>query len=77
MPYLTYSSALELKKALEGTRAEVLTPDSDDFADSIIRWSETCEKEAVGAPLIPSSCVSMMSDSNPTTGSSGACNVLG
>jgi len=49
MTFLTYEHALQLKEALEGTRAEVLTYESEEYAKSIQRWSDTCEKEAVRA----------------------------
>ncbi|KAJ5293566.1 hypothetical protein PENANT_c054G00971 [Penicillium antarcticum] len=45
MPFLTYAKALALRKSL-GDDAEVLTSDSEGYAESIRRWSETCEKEA-------------------------------
>lgn len=49
MTFLTYEHALQLKEDLEGTRAEVLTYESEEYAKSIQRWSDTCEKEAVRA----------------------------
>ena len=36
-----------LREELKGTGAEVLTPDSEGYAESIRRWSEHCEKKAV------------------------------
>lgn len=47
MPFLTYPAALELQKELRGTNAEVITLASDDFVESLDRWSTTSEKEAV------------------------------
>ena len=47
MPFLSFARALELRRQLEGTRAEVVCIGSDDYATSIRRWSDTCEKEAV------------------------------
>ncbi|KAF2109683.1 hypothetical protein BDV96DRAFT_232771 [Lophiotrema nucula] len=35
-----------LKKELEGTRAEVLTPGDEGYRESLKRWSEHCVKEA-------------------------------
>lgn len=49
MIFLTYELALQLKENLEGTRAQVLTYESEEYAKSIQRWSDTCEKEAVRA----------------------------
>ncbi|KAG2411601.1 hypothetical protein HFD88_009157 [Aspergillus terreus] len=46
MPFLSYRHALQLKEQLEGTAAEVVTSESEDYAKSIQRWSDTCEKEA-------------------------------
>lgn len=36
-----------LREQLKGSGAEVLTPDSPGYAESIKRWSEHCEKKAV------------------------------
>jgi hypothetical protein len=36
-----------LKEELKDTSAEVLTPDSPGYGESIKRWSEHCEKRAV------------------------------
>lgn len=49
MTFLSYEHALQLKEDLKGTRAEVLTYESEEYAKSIQRWSDTCEKEAVRA----------------------------
>ena len=49
MTFLSYEHALQLKGDLKGTRAEVLTYESEEYAKSIQRWSDTCEKEAVRA----------------------------
>jgi hypothetical protein len=51
MIFLTQQLALQLKEKLEGTRAQVLTYESEEYAKSIQRWSDTCEKEAVRAGL--------------------------
>jgi FAD/FMN-containing dehydrogenase len=45
MPFLSYDKALELRRDLDGT-AEVLTFGSEGYAESLRRWSDTCEKEA-------------------------------
>jgi hypothetical protein len=37
----------ELRKELQGSDADVLTPDSEGYRDSLKRWSEHCVKEAV------------------------------
>ncbi|KAF2790329.1 FAD-binding domain-containing protein [Melanomma pulvis-pyrius CBS 109.77] len=44
-----------LKEELKGTGAEVLTPDSPGYGESIKRWSEHCEKraKAVVKPTTP------------------------
>jgi hypothetical protein len=42
-----------LKEDLKDTGAEVLTPDSPGYGESIKRWSENCEKRAVC--IIPTS----------------------
>ncbi|KAE8355133.1 hypothetical protein BDV28DRAFT_155637 [Aspergillus coremiiformis] len=46
MPFLSYAHVLELQQQLEGTRARVICAGSDEYAESIKRWSDTCEKEA-------------------------------
>ncbi|PYI11068.1 FAD-binding domain-containing protein [Aspergillus sclerotiicarbonarius CBS 121057] len=46
MPFLSFAHVLELRRQLEGTRAEVVCLGSEDYAASIRRWSDTCEKEA-------------------------------
>ncbi|KAI9925944.1 hypothetical protein MW887_005750 [Aspergillus wentii] len=46
MPYLSHSRALLLKKELHETNAEVITPEDENYAESITRFSESCEKEA-------------------------------
>lgn len=46
MPFLSYAKALKLRKDLDDN-AEVLTFDSEGYAESLRRWSDTCEKEAV------------------------------
>ncbi|RAL00843.1 FAD-binding oxidoreductase [Aspergillus ibericus CBS 121593] len=46
MPFLSFARVLELRRQLEGTRAEVVCLGSDDYAASIRRWSDTCEKDA-------------------------------
>ncbi|PIG86746.1 FAD binding oxidoreductase [Aspergillus arachidicola] len=46
MPFLSYAHILELQQQLEGTRARVICAGSDEYAESIKRWSDTCEKEA-------------------------------
>jgi hypothetical protein len=50
MPFLSYDKALELRRDLDGT-AEVLTFGSEGYAESLRRWSDTCEKEAVSMSL--------------------------
>ena len=47
MPFLSYKHALQLKEELEGTGAEVITYESEEYAKTIQRWSDNCEKEAV------------------------------
>jgi hypothetical protein len=42
-----------LKEELKDTSAEVLTPDSPGYGESIKRWSEHCEKRAVCTTLYP------------------------
>lgn len=51
MPFLSYAHILELQQQLEGTRARVICAGSDEYAESIKRWSDTCEKEAVRITL--------------------------
>ncbi|KAE8379166.1 hypothetical protein BDV26DRAFT_172537 [Aspergillus bertholletiae] len=46
MPFLSYGHLRELQQQLEGTRARVICAGSDEYAESIKRWSDTCEKEA-------------------------------
>ncbi|KAF7587145.1 hypothetical protein BBP40_007673 [Aspergillus hancockii] len=46
MPFLSYAHVLELREQLEGTRARVICAGSDEYAESIKRWTDTCEKEA-------------------------------
>jgi FAD/FMN-containing dehydrogenase len=46
MPYVTYSRGVELKKELSGTDSNVITPDDEEYAESIKRFSESCEREA-------------------------------
>jgi hypothetical protein len=48
MPFLSYPQALQLRKALERTNAEVVTLASDDFVESLSQSSDTYKKEAVG-----------------------------
>ena len=47
MPFLSYGHALQLKEQLEGSAAEVITSESEEYVKGIQRWSDTCEKEAV------------------------------
>lgn len=44
----THTLANELKAALNG--AEVVTPGSSNYAQSIARWSDTAVKQAVASP---------------------------
>ncbi|KAJ6140012.1 FAD-binding domain-containing protein [Penicillium samsonianum] len=53
MPFLSHDKAVELKRQL-GDNAEVLTFGSEGYAESLRRWSDTCEKEA-GAVVRPTS----------------------
>lgn len=46
MPFLSYAKAAELRRQL-GDNAEVLTFGSEGYAESLRRWSDACEKEAV------------------------------
>ncbi|PYI13690.1 FAD/FMN-containing dehydrogenase [Aspergillus violaceofuscus CBS 115571] len=41
----------DLRQHLRGTTALVLTPDSPGYAESIKRWSDTCEKKAAAVVL--------------------------
>lgn len=52
MPFLSYAHILELQQQLEGTRARVICAGSDEYTESIKRWSDTCEKEAVRMAFI-------------------------
>lgn len=36
-----------LKKDPALSQTEILTPDTPGYKESIVRWSDTCEKEAV------------------------------
>lgn len=47
MPFMSYSHVLELRRWLEGTRANVICYGSQDYAEKIKRWSDTCERDAV------------------------------
>ncbi|KAE8390891.1 hypothetical protein BDV23DRAFT_172004 [Aspergillus alliaceus] len=60
MPFLSYAHVLELQQELEGTRARVICAGSDEYAESIQRWSDTCEKEA-GA-VVKVTCTSEVSE---------------
>ena len=51
MPYVTYSRGVQLKKELSGTDSDVITPDDEEYAESIKRFSESCEREAVNHPV--------------------------
>jgi hypothetical protein len=52
MPYVTHSRGLQLKKELSGTDSDVITPDDEEeYAESIKRFSESCEREAVNHPV--------------------------
>ncbi|KAE8397288.1 hypothetical protein BDV37DRAFT_289545 [Aspergillus pseudonomiae] len=53
MPFLSYAHILELQQQLEGTRARVICAGSEEYAESIKRWSDTCEKEAVPVAQYP------------------------
>ncbi|KAE8386654.1 hypothetical protein BDV23DRAFT_187058 [Aspergillus alliaceus] len=46
MPLLSYPLALELKKELQGTNAEVITPDNENYPESISRFSASSERDA-------------------------------
>ncbi|KAE8376401.1 hypothetical protein BDV26DRAFT_265666 [Aspergillus bertholletiae] len=46
MPSLSYPLALELKKELQHTNAEVITPDNENYVESISRFSSSWEKDA-------------------------------
>lgn len=52
MPYVTHSRGVELKKELSGTDSDVITPDDEEYAESIKRFSESCEREAVQHPVL-------------------------
>ncbi len=41
-----------LRGELNPPRAEILTPGSPGYEESIKRWSDTCEKRAVRMPLL-------------------------
>lgn len=47
MPFMSYAHVLELRRWLEGTRANVICYGSEDYAEKIKRWSDTCERDAV------------------------------
>lgn len=53
MPFLSYRHAVQLRQELKDTRATVVTPEGEDFPELIGRWSEACEKEAVGRQSPP------------------------
>ncbi|KAA8650213.1 FAD-binding oxidoreductase [Aspergillus tanneri] len=40
MPFLSYRQALELKKELQETHAEVITPENENYAEGISRFSD-------------------------------------
>ena len=40
----------ELRDSLKTSEADVLTPDSEGYSESIKRWSDAIEKRAVGSP---------------------------
>ncbi|KAH8689825.1 FAD binding oxidoreductase [Talaromyces proteolyticus] len=46
MPHLSYSGAVQLKRELRETNAQVITPDDENYAESITRFSESSEREA-------------------------------
>lgn len=48
MPFLSYRRAIELRQTLKDTQATVVTPEDEGYPDLISRWSEACEREAVG-----------------------------
>lgn len=47
MPFLSDAQIFQLRRELEDTNAEILAWGSDGYAESLTRWSEACEKEAV------------------------------
>mgnify|MGYP000872353339 CR=1 FL=1 len=51
MSHISASQANDLKEQLRSTGAEVLTPGSAGYAESIKRWSDTAEKQAVGSQI--------------------------
>lgn len=51
MPVLSYRHAIQLRHELKDTQAKIFTPDEERYAELISRWSEACEKEAVGPPF--------------------------
>ncbi|KAJ0426777.1 hypothetical protein BJY00DRAFT_270980 [Aspergillus carlsbadensis] len=46
MRCMDFSLVLELRRELEGTRAEISHPGSETYHGDIKTWSDTCEKEA-------------------------------
>lgn len=47
MHFMAHSLALELRRELEGTGAEISYVGSEKYHENIKSWSDTCEKEAV------------------------------
>lgn len=49
---MEHSLALELRRELEGSGAEISYLGSEKYHENLKSWSETCEKEAVCLPTL-------------------------
>ncbi|QKX59875.1 uncharacterized protein TRUGW13939_07017 [Talaromyces rugulosus] len=54
MPFLTYPRALQLKKELCETNAQVITPDDENYEEGITRFNESSERVAGAIVLVTS-----------------------
>lgn len=55
MPFLSQRRVLQLQNELKGTKATVVVPEDERYAELIRRWSDTSEREAVCHGLVPHS----------------------
>lgn len=53
MPFLSHRRALQLQNELKGTKATVVVPEDEHYAELIRRWSDTSEREAVCHDSVP------------------------
>lgn len=53
MPFLSQRRVLQLQNELKGTKATVVVPEDERYAELIRRWSDTSEREAVCYDSVP------------------------